>query len=210
MPESAYSALLRAGNALPVSVVPNQAFEVVLHVTNTSDVPWDRSEFGAMRIGNHWLSTMGTMLIQDDGRALIPLLVQPSDTFMVRLTVTSPRRAGQYLCEFDLVHEGVSWFADKNSVTLRQHVTVGTEQDAGGHGTLPFTSSDVGTFPDIYHDLRHDASEIENFPMFGVLHETALDLISRCGGALFHVEEDERCAGEWVGFSYMLARYSRR
>ena len=209
MPDTAYRGAIEAIEAPPSGAAPNQSIHVLLRATNTSPVRWEPSVSGPIRVGNHWLSPAGTMLVQDDGRATIPAVVQPNQAFVVGLAVTAPLRPGQYVCEFDFVHEGISWFHDKGCPTLRVSVDVGvahSEVSAQDGPTLAYP--DLGTFPDIYAELRPEAPEIDWFPMHGVPKDVVLELIARCGGSAFYIEPDERGGHEWVGFRYFVRKDS--
>jgi SAM-dependent methyltransferase len=207
MIDGAYRAALALLEPMPPIVGANERLQVVVRATNASPVAWDQSASGSIRIGNHWLTPAGTMLIQDDGRANVPALVNPEQAFLTTVTVTAPPDPGEYLCDFDLVQEGISWFHDKGSPPLRVSVTVSGKRDlAGGHMTATPVYPDMPPFPDIYDDLQRTAADIGEFPMFGVPREAVLRLIASSGGSVFHSEPDERGGPEWVGFRYYVSK----
>ena len=123
MPAPAYAASVRIESDLPSRVMPGATFPLVASVTNTSILPWRQSESGPLRLGNHWLSPAGVMLIQDDGRASLPGEIEPGRQCHVTLDVTVPADPGEYVLECDVVHEGISWFADKGSEAWRTRIT---------------------------------------------------------------------------------------
>ena len=87
---------------------------------NASGDVWQAGAGGSLRVGNHWLTADGgAMLVQDDGRTSLPQAVLPGETCQVALRVQAPVEPGAYLCEIDVVHEGVTWFSDRKSPTLR-------------------------------------------------------------------------------------------
>jgi ubiquinone/menaquinone biosynthesis C-methylase UbiE len=82
---------------------------------------------GPVRLGAHLLDRDGnlvdlnffrTTLMEGDGRA-----VAPGETVNIETPIPSPAR-GRYLLVFDLVSEGVSWFATNGSQTVRLEVEV--------------------------------------------------------------------------------------
>jgi hypothetical protein len=97
-------------------------------VRNASPVVWPARERGGepfqLSLGNHWLDATGRELVHDDGRAPVLIDVQPGEEREVLLVVTSPKETGNYLLEIDMLQEGVSWFAEKGSRTLRLPVKV--------------------------------------------------------------------------------------
>lgn len=205
MPEAAYTAAIEISTPPSAAAVPGESILTVLKATNTSGVSWDQSTSGSLRIGNHWRTPAGTMVIQDDGRAAIPPVVQPGESFTAAVMATAPTEPGEYVCEFDLVHEGISWFHDKGSKTVHCRITV---REAAGR---PHLSAGVnvsypalGALPDIYEGLP-DHGEITDFPMHGIPRDAVLRLIDEHGGVLFHVEPDER-APEWWGFRYYVQK----
>ncbi len=125
MPEDAYRAEIEVQNppSAPVAVRSSVVLDVV--VRNASGHDWSPPAGAALRLGNHWLDAAGTsMLIQDDGRTLLPPSVAAGGECWLRLTMTAPSREGSYTVELDLVHEHVSWFKDKGSAAARFPVEV--------------------------------------------------------------------------------------
>jgi hypothetical protein len=59
-----------------------------------------------------------------DSRAVLPHDLKPGEEAELTLTVTAPQAPGDYFLELDMVHEGVTWFYEQGSRTLRWHVKV--------------------------------------------------------------------------------------
>jgi uncharacterized membrane protein len=59
-----------------------------------------------------------------DSRAVLPHDLKPGEEAELTLTVTAPQEPGDYFIELDMVHEGVTWFYEQGSRTLRWHVKV--------------------------------------------------------------------------------------
>ena len=68
------------------------------------------------------------MVAQDDGRAPLLQIVPPGLAWPVLVTMHAPAVPGRYVGEIDLVHEGVTWFADKGS----PHAALPDRGDIGG------------------------------------------------------------------------------
>ncbi len=203
MPASAYAASLRVENDLPSQVMPGATISLVASVTNTGDRPWRQAESGPLRLGNHWLSPAHVMLIQDDGRASLPGEIEPARPCHVTLEVTAPAEPGEYVLECDIVHEGISWFADKGSETWRTRMTV-----AGSSSLDPFRQESGETAEDLALSLPDDPSIVSPgpLPMHGVPSEVVERAIAAQGGTLVHRESDERCGKEWVGYRYFVEK----
>lgn len=206
LPEAGYRARIRLLDPPPTSMRAGDASRVEAEITNVSPEPWNQQLTGVMRAGNHWRGPDGAMIVQDDGRTLLPSVVESGESARVSLTVQAPEISGRCTCEFDVVHEAVSWFADRGSETTHASVTVRSTVD----GAMETAMSDTGRsaeLPDIYQALPPSTGlEIGSFPMYGVPKEEVLALIEAHGGRAFHIEVDERAGPEWEGFRYFVAK----
>jgi SAM-dependent methyltransferase len=201
MPADAY----RAGPAvdgLPGTMEPGGEARIMISVSNLSPYAWT-PQYGAMRIGNHWLDASGAMLIQDDGRTEIPGGVLPQGgQSRVAITVKAPPVPGNYQCEVDVVHEGVTWFADRGSRAWRKPLRVGRTSDASVESARPPHSAEV--YPDISDLIGAEDTDIGDFPMYGVPRAEVQAILAAHGGRVFHVESDERGGPEWTGYRYFV------
>jgi SAM-dependent methyltransferase len=93
---------------------PGERITLTVRVQNRSDCTWP-----AVRLGNHWLSETGALLVSDDGRTSLPSAMKPRQEIEVAITVTAPKRPGPYQLEFDVVQESVLWFQTMGSETLK-------------------------------------------------------------------------------------------
>ncbi len=76
-------------------------------------------------LGNRWLTADGKKVVNDmDTRTMLPHDLKRGDETELTLTVTVPSVPGEYVLEIDMVHEGVTWFYEQGSPTLRWTVTV--------------------------------------------------------------------------------------
>jgi uncharacterized membrane protein len=83
-----------------------------------------QSDVMQVGVGNHWLDAQGQEVIHDDGRSPFVADVQPGESRVVELTINAPKQPGDYLLEVDALQEGVSWFAQTGSRTIRVPVRV--------------------------------------------------------------------------------------
>lgn len=223
MDESAYRASIRVEGEVPREQAPGSEVVLIVSITNASDREWLQGRHGSIRLGNHWLSGSGdTMLIQDDGRSPLPEALPPRATAHVALTVTVPREAGEYQLECDVVHEGISWFADRGSVTWRARVDVaqvstprvdgGTVHGAGVDGVAgdaPGSLAAAATVPEAQPLTLPALDEVEEpgpLPMHGVPRGVVEELIAGHGGVLVHVEQDDRGGREWMAYRYFVRK----
>jgi len=76
-------------------------------------------------LGDRWLTADESSVVNDmDSRAVLPHDLSPGEEVELTLTVTAPRVPGDYVLELDMVHEGVTWFYEQGSRTLRWQVKV--------------------------------------------------------------------------------------
>jgi SAM-dependent methyltransferase len=204
MAEGAYRATIRVESDLPDFAAPEAEVVLAASVTNTSRHAWSQREVGPIRLGNHWLAGPGhAMLIQDDGRALLPTDLAAGETCHVTLPITLPQEPGDYQLECDLVHEGICWFADKGSETWKRNVRV-----SGVSSLPPFARRATPTVGARVLSLSDEAlaENPEPLPMHGIHRPVVEQLIRDNGGTLVHLEPDERCGREWVGYRYFVRK----
>ena len=197
------------GHQVPARLVGGERTQIGVRVTNLSDHVWMQREIGSVQVGNHWFDATGELMVtQDDGRAVIPQTVAPTDSFDVDLTITPPRTAGRYWLEIDVVHEGVSWFAGKGSRPVRIPIDVVT------------SSSDVPATPQVderpipHYDQRElsltpaadGVGEPEVFAMHGIAKEIVVPRLERAGGEVVKIEDDPRAGHEWQSYRYCVRR----
>jgi SAM-dependent methyltransferase len=204
MEAAAYRASIHVETDCPDVAPPDTELVLAVSVANDSAHHWSQHSVGPIRVGNHWLAGAGrSMLIQDDGRAPLPTIVAPGQTCRIMLKVTVPREPGRYQLECDVVHEGISWFADKGSETWKHDLRV-----SGAPSTLPPDGSDEPIPASGPLTLADDASTEDPgpLPMHGIHRDVVEPFIRDHGGIVVHLETDERCGREWVGYRYFVRK----
>jgi hypothetical protein len=83
-----------------------------LRITNLGDEtwPWGYSQRPEIRVSYHWLNPDGTTLVPEGLRSAFPCPVRPGEQVIVPVGVMAPEVAGDFILEYDLVHELVRWF----------------------------------------------------------------------------------------------------
>jgi 2-polyprenyl-3-methyl-5-hydroxy-6-metoxy-1,4-benzoquinol methylase len=91
-------------------------------ITNTGQASWlqEPGEIGTVNLGAHLFSNDGTLIDYDFLRAPLAADAQPiAAGTTLEVSATLPQLAsGTYRVEFDLVAEGVAWFADTGNRTV--------------------------------------------------------------------------------------------
>ena len=230
MADDAYSSSLRLVEFPPSPQKPSAQLSLWVFVKNAGRGEWVRDEAAPIRLGNHWLSGDGkSMLIQDDGRADLPRVLEAGEKCLVELKVKTPPEEGDYQCEIDLVHEGIYWFKEKGAATVRFGLRVVSE--AGDEVTQaaalpsPVAAPASASGPalkhnaphpsgvrlpenpdDIYRELPAQAEDPGDFPMHGIPRAQVIDFFQSRGDVVIRVEEDEHGGREWVGYQYYVSR----
>ena len=219
MPDDAYRASVAIEPRAGTTSAPASEIALQVSLKNESDHEWSQPRYGSLRIGNHWRSAAGSMLVQDDGRATLPQHIQPGESVVASLVVTTPAEAGTYVCEVDAVHEGVTWFGDRGSRTATFSVVVGRSAEGGaptGADTRTVAIESSGSHEQVEvvlpqadparaGDGEPDPDDPGPFPMHGIHTDAVTDLIRDAGGELLHKASDDRLP-EWIAFRYFARR----
>ena len=99
-------------------------------VRNTGGSTWpsrgDAKGMYQVNLGDRWLDASGTRVVNNlDGRTALAADLPPGAEAEMTLPVTAPKEPGDYVLEIDMIHEGVTFFFEKGSPTLRLNVRVG-------------------------------------------------------------------------------------
>jgi hypothetical protein len=128
LPEGAYKAGLTLPEP-PTKFRAGQKQTVKVRVKNLSDIKWrvrgegESNQF-YVAVGNSWLDKDEKLLTNMDGRFGLQENLEPGAETEVPLQVTAPKEPGDYVLELDVVQEGVTWFKDKGSQTLKVKMKV--------------------------------------------------------------------------------------
>ncbi|HEX8148743.1 MAG TPA: hypothetical protein VF591_16290 [Pyrinomonadaceae bacterium] len=116
--------------AAPTRLRPGERSTLNLRVRNRGPVAWpalgDERGMYKVNAGDRWLDREGTRVVNNlDGRTALAADLPPGGETELRLPVTAPPVPGDYVLEIDMIHEGVTFFHEKGSKTLRMNVKVG-------------------------------------------------------------------------------------
>jgi hypothetical protein len=78
-----------------------------------------------VNLGNRWFDAAGKVEITGiDSRGAMPADLGPGAEVEVPITVKAPTTPGDYIIEFDMVHEAVTWFYERGSHPTRLRIRV--------------------------------------------------------------------------------------
>lgn len=159
---------------------------VVMKVRATNAGTHDWPEGHGIFLGNHWRTPDGTMLVQDDGRTIVPLPLARGESVDLALSGKLPATAGDYVLEVDLVADMIGWFKDFDSPTLVVPVAYEPEETQA----TATSGEEMVPVMEVYGTPR---LEVE-------------DLVFASGCFLAHVEPDIRAGASWNSYTYYVLK----
>jgi polyisoprenyl-teichoic acid--peptidoglycan teichoic acid transferase len=127
----AYSAEYSDKSSTPKSLELGESFKARLSLKNTGFMEWVHDiGRGRTALGTHWINRDTREVVVWDGpRALLPSTVKHGEQVEVAIEVEAPQRPGRYILQYDMVHEGYSWFSEKGVIPFEVNVDVGQAMD---------------------------------------------------------------------------------
>jgi len=125
LPESGFRASIDLSR-FPTAGRSGERLEGQVTVANRSDQVWPAAAWNAtgpvVNLSYHVRALDETVLVNDGLRTPLPFDLGPERSVAFGARVALPEKPGRYLLEFDLVQEGVGWFAAHGSPSARQVV----------------------------------------------------------------------------------------
>jgi hypothetical protein len=98
--------------------------EVPVEVANAGVRAWDNGGDQPFALSYHLRRPGGAMVAFDGVRTPLPGRVAPGDAVSLEARVRAPQAAGEYVLEWDMVHEDVTWFSAKGATVARTQLAV--------------------------------------------------------------------------------------
>lgn len=186
-PAGTYRAAIRVLTA-PSALPPGGEAHVKVEAVNVGILTFTS---GDVNIGNHWAREDGSIVVRDDARGQMELPWAPGDVRQVEVAVTAPADSGTYRLQFDVVEEGVTWFADAGSPIVEATVVVGTESPIVARPVPePRTPSDL-----------EPAMEMHAVP-----RQRVEALLAEAGARLLDVRRVYHAGPTWLTFRYDVTK----
>jgi hypothetical protein len=103
---------------------PEESARVPVRVQNTGVRTWSATGTAPFLLSYHLLRANGDLYQYDGARTPLPEDVPPGAALTVQALLVAPPVSGQYLVEWDMLQEGVTWFSWKGAQALRVPLVV--------------------------------------------------------------------------------------
>jgi hypothetical protein len=135
-----YNYGLQQQGSLP-SISVGDVVTVPVSLTNMGPMPWNAERVPKVHLSYHWKRPGGDFYAVFEGlRTALPHDVAPGASLQMEAIVEAPPKAGEYILEWDLVQEDVTWFYEKSKVRVEsESVIVG--ESTGRAKVLPPNAS---------------------------------------------------------------------
>lgn len=169
-------------------------------ITNLSDRVWHSTAAHVINLGNHWVDHTGAITAYDDGRTRLPAVLGPGDSTQADIAVTAPDAPGTYRLQFDVVQEGVAWFATCGSTLTEITVHV------GGEATSPPARADAAAAGGGDTPGDAPASFEPVMEMHAVGRAQVEAILIGAGARLMDVRPVHHCGPLWTAYRYDVTR----
>lgn len=199
LPDGAYAAEISA--EIPSQVPAGRIVLLPVRVRNAGTSTWPLQPEG-FKLANHWVDSRGRSVQFDSGREPIPEQVPPGAGLDLILRIPVPADAGDHVLQLDLVHEGITWFAERGSPMLAARVVVVDEAEPRRRGPLRRPQTAAGPAVVLDDELPQNEPVME---MHGVPRAEVLALIADLGGSVVAVDRNDN-APPWEGYTYYATK----
>lgn len=110
------------------TVTEGDRLTITFRLQNKGQKSWNSSGENPCLLSYHLLDESGQTIQYDNRRYPLPGEINPGQKINLTTTLNSPLGEGKYILEFDLLREGIVWFADYGSKPCRIMLTVKDRQ----------------------------------------------------------------------------------
>ena len=113
--------------------IAGASYTMDVTVKNAGAASWNATGTNRIDLAYHWLDGSGNAVVWDGVRTFLAADVAPGASATIHASVAAPLGAGTYTLVFDMVREGVSWFAGLGSAPFRTAATVNATRYAASY-----------------------------------------------------------------------------
>jgi uncharacterized membrane protein len=108
----------------PTQLKAGNMYQARIVLENRGTQSWETTGPYPINLNYHWWTANGTPVEWYGLPTPLNRVVNPGDVHSQQVRFVTPTQPGDYVLEWDLVHEGRTWFGDQGGITLRVEVTV--------------------------------------------------------------------------------------
>ena len=108
----------------PTQLKAENVYEARIVLENRGTQSWETAGPYPINLSYHWWTSDGAPVDWYGLPTPLSRVVKPGDALAQQVRFVTPTQPGDYVLEWDLVHEGRTWFGDQGGITLRVEVTV--------------------------------------------------------------------------------------
>jgi hypothetical protein len=115
---------VRFGNVPIFTYIAGQTHTVQVPLTNIGTATWNASGTAPIRLAYHWNDSAGRTLVWDGIRTTLPSDLAPGTSITLTATVVAPSACCSVTLTFDMVREGIAWFASLGGAPVPVPTTI--------------------------------------------------------------------------------------
>ncbi|MBD3184991.1 DUF4214 domain-containing protein [Candidatus Poribacteria bacterium] len=124
-----YSASIDDLGNTPSRMMPGEQAEFSVKIKNNSDsFTWHADGENNVRFSYHIYDKYGNAVVSNGSRTNLTSNLEPGGSQTISANIEVPESSGTYTIEYDMVHEGITWFEDRGSKTLKKTIYVVDEE----------------------------------------------------------------------------------
>jgi uncharacterized membrane protein len=108
----------------PTRLQADDMVQTVVVMENRGTQIWQTGDQFPIFLSYHWWSPDGTLVEWNGVYNTLEQAVKPGEVVAHQVRFATPSKPGDYVLEWDLLHEYQAWFGDRGGITLRVDVTV--------------------------------------------------------------------------------------
>lgn len=122
--ESAYNAKIEIISSRPKMLSPGERTSIEVCIKNISDQDWQPSSKSGIALAGRWYNRKGAPRSYVKEKREFTETLAPGDSITLQLAIQAPPKNGLRVLEIDLIDEGVTWFKERGSESVKIPLSV--------------------------------------------------------------------------------------
>ncbi len=102
----------------PTTLNASQSVNVSVAITNAGSTTWPSGGATPVKLSYHWLNSLGQVVTWDGQRTSLTADLVTGQSATLTAALTAPSSPGTYTLQWDIVREGITWFASTGAPVL--------------------------------------------------------------------------------------------